>query len=252
MAVPAPSKRVIQMSYHTTAKSTLILFIMNYLTPLMIGSVPLTRLNPIRGVITYVSELSGVRSASEVFDMRFFEGDVQGCFSKNSLSAGDRAVPDQTAVQKRTCAARLERAEDLEEIIEYFFKILLQDRLEVSHTFKVGDQEVRYSLFQSKMSSNYLTPHAIDTKSGSDTLSEISENSQWDSREDLRDLVAKTGVQDASELHQDRFKVDRKKLEHMLLGKSHHALLKFTVYPQTQNVPLFRHFVLIPHCRTDN
>lgn len=69
------------------------------------------------------------------------------------------------------------------------------------------------------MSSNYLTPHVIDTKSGSDTLSEISENSQWDSREDLRDLVAKTGVQDASELHQDRFKVDRKKLEHMLLGK---------------------------------
>lgn len=40
-----------------------------------------------------------------------------------------------------------------------------------------------------------------------------------DSREDLRDLATNLGLQDVDQLCQDRFRVDRRKLEHMLLGK---------------------------------
>lgn len=77
-----------------------------------------------------------------------------------------------------------------------------------------------------KMASSFLTPRAPDLK-GSDTLSEISESgtttsgwtSGWDSREDLRDFATKMGLKDVSELYQDRFRVNRKKLEQMLSGK---------------------------------
>ncbi|XP_050295562.1 protein bicaudal C-like [Anthonomus grandis grandis] len=62
------------------------------------------------------------------------------------------------------------------------------------------------------------------TNENSDTMSEISEcgtttsgwASQWGSREDLRDLVSKLGLSNVSELYQERFKVDRNKLEKML------------------------------------
>ncbi|XP_060521858.1 protein bicaudal C isoform X2 [Cylas formicarius] len=58
----------------------------------------------------------------------------------------------------------------------------------------------------------------------SDTMSEISESgttlsgwtSKWDSKEDLRDLATKLGLNDVSDLSQERFRVDRKKLEQML------------------------------------
>lgn len=76
------------------------------------------------------------------------------------------------------------------------------------------------------MACNLLTTRAVDVKASSDTLSEISETgtatsgwtSGWDSREDLRDLITKIGVQDVNDLYQDRFRVDRRKLEHMLIG----------------------------------
>ena len=76
------------------------------------------------------------------------------------------------------------------------------------------------------MSCNYLAPRAIEVKN-SDTLSEVSEsgtatsgfNSNWGSREELRDFVAKHGLKDISDLYQDRFRVDRKKLEQMLSGE---------------------------------
>jgi hypothetical protein len=78
------------------------------------------------------------------------------------------------------------------------------------------------------MSCNYLTPRGIEVKN-SDTLSEVSEsgtatsgfNSNWGSREELRDFVAKHGLKDISDLYQDRFRVDRKKLEQMLSGELH-------------------------------
>lgn len=78
------------------------------------------------------------------------------------------------------------------------------------------------------MSCNFLAPRLTEVKPASDTLSEISETgtvnsewtSGWDSREDLRDLALKIGLQDVSDLFQDRFRVDRKKLEHMLIGKN--------------------------------
>ncbi|XP_066139863.1 protein bicaudal C [Euwallacea fornicatus] len=67
---------------------------------------------------------------------------------------------------------------------------------------------------------------AVAKSKNSDTTSEASESgtttsgwaSRWDSREDLRDLVSKLGLKDVSELHQERFRVDRCKLERMLTG----------------------------------
>lgn len=67
---------------------------------------------------------------------------------------------------------------------------------------------------------------SVDVKN-SDTQSEVSEtgtctsgwNSNWDSREELQDFVIKIGLNDVSDLYQDRFKVDRKKLEQMLSGE---------------------------------
>lgn len=77
------------------------------------------------------------------------------------------------------------------------------------------------------MSYNFLTPRLVDVNKNSDTLSEVSEsgtgtsgwNSNWDSREELQDFIAKLGLKDVADLYQDRFRVDRKKLEHMLTGK---------------------------------
>lgn len=56
---------------------------------------------------------------------------------------------------------------------------------------------------------------------GSDAVSDVSTRGSSmysDSREDLRDLALSLGMQDADQLCQDRFRVDRRKLEHMLLG----------------------------------
>lgn len=78
------------------------------------------------------------------------------------------------------------------------------------------------------MSYNFLAPRAVvDSAKSSDTLSEASETgtatsgwtSGWDSREELRDFATKIGLKDVSDLHQDRFRVNRKKLEQMLSGK---------------------------------
>ncbi|KAJ8977395.1 hypothetical protein NQ317_013299 [Molorchus minor] len=89
-----------------------------------------------------------------------------------------------------------------------------------------------------KMSScNFLPPRLMDMNRNSDTLSEVSEsgtttsgwNSNWDSREELRDFVNKLGLKDVSDLYQDRFRVDRKKLEQML-----------TVLPHVTMMLLFR------------
>ncbi|XP_049826677.1 protein bicaudal C [Aethina tumida] len=76
------------------------------------------------------------------------------------------------------------------------------------------------------MSFNFLSPRVVDLNKNSDTMSEVSENgtatsgwtSNWDSREDLRDFVTKLGLRDVSDLYQDRFRVDRRKLEQMLTG----------------------------------
>ncbi|GJQ80050.1 putative RNA binding protein [Trypoxylus dichotomus] len=76
------------------------------------------------------------------------------------------------------------------------------------------------------MASSYLTPRAPELK-GSDTVSEIGSESGtttsgwtsgWDSREDLRDFATKIGLKDVAELYQERFRVNRKKLEQMLSG----------------------------------
>lgn len=58
--------------------------------------------------------------------------------------------------------------------------------------------------------------------SSSDAVSEVSTRGSSmysDSREDLRDLASALGLQDVDQLCQDRFRVDRRKLEHMLLGE---------------------------------
>ncbi|KAF7265823.1 protein bicaudal C [Rhynchophorus ferrugineus] len=77
------------------------------------------------------------------------------------------------------------------------------------------------------MACNYLAvSKTADMAKNSDTMSEVSESgtmtsgwaSRWDSREDLRDLVSRLGLTDVSDLHQERFRVDRSKLEKMLTG----------------------------------
>lgn len=73
------------------------------------------------------------------------------------------------------------------------------------------------------MAYNFLAPRASENARSSDTLSEISETgtatSGWETRDELRELVIKIGLNDVSDLYQERFRVDRKKLEQMLSGK---------------------------------
>lgn len=57
-----------------------------------------------------------------------------------------------------------------------------------------------------------------ETSEGTGTTS-VSGKSGFESREELRDLAAVLGIADPEELQQDRFRVDRRKLEHMLLGE---------------------------------
>ncbi|KAG5899748.1 hypothetical protein JTB14_006086 [Gonioctena quinquepunctata] len=84
---------------------------------------------------------------------------------------------------------------------------------------------------------NFLPPRVLDMNKNSDTLSEVSEsgtgtsewNSNWDSKEELKDFLTKLGLKDVSDLHQDRFRVDRKKLEQMLTGDNE-ALIPADVF----------------------
>lgn len=84
------------------------------------------------------------------------------------------------------------------------------------------------------MSLNFAQTRGHDLKSFDEKSDDISESetgtSGWasccDSREDLRDFVTKLGIKDVSNLYQDRFKVDRKKLELMLSGRSKKNITK--------------------------
>ncbi|CAH1180296.1 unnamed protein product [Phaedon cochleariae] len=84
---------------------------------------------------------------------------------------------------------------------------------------------------------NFLPSRVFDMNRNSDTLSEVSEcgtgtsewNSNWDSKEELRDFLTKLGLKDVSDLYQDRFRVDRKKLEQMLTGDNE-ALIPADVF----------------------
>ncbi|KAL0133462.1 hypothetical protein PUN28_000894 [Cardiocondyla obscurior] len=56
-----------------------------------------------------------------------------------------------------------------------------------------------------------------ETSEGTGTTS-VSGKSGFESREELRDLAALLGISDPEEFHQERFRVNRRKLEQMLLG----------------------------------
>lgn len=56
-----------------------------------------------------------------------------------------------------------------------------------------------------------------ETSDGTATSS-VSGRSGFDSREDLRELAAVLGIANPEDVHQDRFRVDRRKLEQMLQG----------------------------------
>ncbi|XP_020287705.1 protein bicaudal C isoform X2 [Pseudomyrmex gracilis] len=56
-----------------------------------------------------------------------------------------------------------------------------------------------------------------ETSEGTATTS-VSGKSGFESREELRDLATLLNISDPEELHQERFRVDRRKLEQMLLG----------------------------------
>lgn len=73
------------------------------------------------------------------------------------------------------------------------------------------------------MSGNLLNTRPVDTLSDvpdSEAGTSVSGRTSWDSREELRDLVTMLGLQKIEDLYQERFRVDRKKLEHMLLGET--------------------------------
>ncbi|CAL7948015.1 unnamed protein product [Xylocopa violacea] len=56
-----------------------------------------------------------------------------------------------------------------------------------------------------------------ETSEGTVTTS-VSGKSGFESREELRDIAAVLGINNQDDLHQERFRVDRRKLEQMLLG----------------------------------
>ncbi|XP_067215196.1 protein bicaudal C isoform X2 [Linepithema humile] len=56
-----------------------------------------------------------------------------------------------------------------------------------------------------------------ETSEGTATTS-VSGKSGYESREELRELATLLGISDPEDLHQERFRVDRRKLEQMLLG----------------------------------
>ena len=65
-----------------------------------------------------------------------------------------------------------------------------------------------------------LTETMSETSEGtSTTATSISGKSSIDNVEELRDLAAALGVADPDDLLQERFRVDRRKLEQMLLGE---------------------------------
>ncbi|XP_076232983.1 uncharacterized protein LOC143178310 [Calliopsis andreniformis] len=55
----------------------------------------------------------------------------------------------------------------------------------------------------------------------------VSGKSSYESREELRDIAALLGIANPDDLHQERFRVDRRKLEQMLLGKPPQLYLRF-------------------------
>lgn len=66
-----------------------------------------------------------------------------------------------------------------------------------------------------------LTETMSETSEGTTTTTATSYSgrSSVDNAEELRDLAAILGVADPAELQQERFRVDRRKLEQMLLGE---------------------------------
>lgn len=71
-----------------------------------------------------------------------------------------------------------------------------------------------------------LQPRGLENVKDWDTTSEVSDSgtttsersSCWDSKEDLKEFAAQIGLDDVSGLYQERFRVDRKKIEKMLSG----------------------------------
>lgn len=57
-----------------------------------------------------------------------------------------------------------------------------------------------------------------ETSEGTATTS-VSGKSAFESREELRDLAALLGIGDPEDVHQERMRVDRRKMEQMLLGE---------------------------------
>ncbi|XP_012263434.2 protein bicaudal C isoform X1 [Athalia rosae] len=67
------------------------------------------------------------------------------------------------------------------------------------------------------MQSSRAADTMSETSEGTATTS-VSGKSEFYSREELKDLAASLGIADPEDLHQDRFRIDRRKLEQMLIG----------------------------------
>lgn len=77
-----------------------------------------------------------------------------------------------------------------------------------------------------------------ETSEGTATTS-VSGKSGFESREDLRDLATMLGIGD-EDLHQERFRVDRRKLEQMLLGEWRRGrCFRLICFAESRNARIF-------------
>jgi hypothetical protein len=65
-----------------------------------------------------------------------------------------------------------------------------------------------------------LTETMSETSEGTTTTTSVSGKSSIDNVEELRGLAAVLGIVNPDDLQQERFRVDRRKLEQMLLGEA--------------------------------
>ncbi|KAG7197816.1 hypothetical protein KM043_001630 [Ampulex compressa] len=91
-------------------------------------------------------------------------------------------------------------------------RVELEDRPWIVDRSEMRPEEVMQS-------ERRATETMSETSEGTATTS-VSGKSGFESREELRDLAAVLGIANPDDLHQERFRVDRRKLEQMLLGNN--------------------------------
>lgn len=79
------------------------------------------------------------------------------------------------------------------------------------------------------------TTETMSVSSEGTTTTSISGKSCYENREEIRDIANRLGIDNPDDLLQDRFRVDRRKLEHMLQGQNNYINIQLLI---TTNVSL--------------